>query len=69
MYLSITQILKSLLVCPVTSAVVERGFALMNMQMNKLLLLMKIWTLDALMRIYYEYDITDQKWKKWKPTH
>ena len=41
-------------------AVVERGFSLRNMQMNKLRSSMKIRTLDSLMRIYYEYDITDQ---------
>ena len=59
-YPNIVQILKILLICPASGAVVERVFSLMNMQMNKLSSSMKIWTLDALMRIYYEYDITDQ---------
>ena len=59
-YPNIAQILKILLICPASGAVVERGFSLMNMQMNKLRSSMKIRTLDALLRIYYEYDITDQ---------
>ena len=59
-YPNIVQILKILLICPASGAVVEPVFSLMNMQMNKLSSSMKIWTLDALMRIYYEYDITDQ---------
>ena len=50
-YPNIAQILKT---------AVERGFSLMNKQMSKLRSLMKIWTLDALMRIFYEYNITDQ---------
>ena len=52
-YPNIAQILKILLICPASGAVVERGFSLMNMQMNKLGSPMKIWTLDALMRIHY----------------
>ena len=59
-YPSIAQILKILLICPASGAVVERGFSLMNMQMNRLRSSMKIRTSDALLRIYYEYDITDQ---------
>ena len=59
-YPKIEQIFKTLLICPASSAIVEHGFSLMNMQMNKLHSSMKIWTLDALMWIYYEYDITDQ---------
>ena len=59
-YPNIAQILKILLICPASGAVVERGFSLMNMQMNKLRSSMKIRTSDALLRIYYEYDITDQ---------
>ena len=50
-YPNIAQILKT---------AVERGFSLMNKQMSKLHSSMKIWTLDALMRIFYEYNITDQ---------
>ena len=34
-YPNIAQILKILLICPASGAVVERGFSLMNMQMNK----------------------------------
>ena len=60
MCIQILQILKILLICPASSTIVEHGFSLMNMQINKLGLLMKIWTLDALLQIYYEYDITDQ---------
>ena len=56
---NIAQILKILLICPASGVVVERGFSLMNKQMNKLRSLMKIRTSDAL-QIYYEYDITDQ---------
>ena len=52
--------MKILLICPGSDAVVERGFSLMNMHMKKLRSLVKIPTLDALMRIHYEYDITDQ---------
>ena len=59
-YPKIEQIFKTLLICPASSAIVEHGFSLMNMQMNKLLSSMKIKTSDALMWIYYEYDITDQ---------
>ena len=77
MYPNIAQILKILLICPTSGAAVERSFSLMNMQMNKLHSLMKIWTLDALMRIFYEYEITDQDaddrvkvfFQIWKPTH
>ena len=57
---NIAQILKILLICPASGAIVERGFSLMNIQINKLRSSMKIRTLDALMRIYYEHDITDQ---------
>ena len=60
LYPKIAQIFKTLLICPASSAIVEHGFSLMNMQMNKLLSSMKIQTLDALMWIYCEYDITDQ---------
>ena len=60
MHRNIAQILKILLICPASGAVVERGFSLMNIQINKLRSSMKIRTLDALMRIYYEHDITDQ---------
>ena len=59
-YPNIVQILKILLICPASGVVAERGFSLMNMQMNKLRSSMKIRTSDALLRIYYEYDITDQ---------
>ena len=59
-YLNIAQILKLLLIFPASCAVVERGFSLINIQMNKLRSSMKIRTLDALIRIYYEYDITNQ---------
>ena len=52
-YPNIAQILRILLICPASRAVVERGFSLMNMQMNKLRLSMKIRAFDALMRIYY----------------
>ena len=60
LYPNIVKILKMLLICSVRDAVVERGFSLMNMQTNKLRSPMKIRTLDSLMRIYHEYDITDQ---------
>ena len=60
LYQIIVKILKILLICSVRCAVVQRDFSLMNMQMNKLRSSMKIRTLDSLMRIYYEYDITDQ---------
>ena len=60
MHRNIAQILKILLICSASGAVVERGFSLMNIQINKLRSSMKIRTLDALMRIYYEHDITDQ---------
>ena len=59
-YPNIAQILKLLLIFPASCAVVERGFSLINIQMNKLRSSMKIRTLDALIRIYYEYDITNQ---------
>ena len=59
-YPNIAQILKLLLIYPASGAVVERCFSLMNMQMNKLRSSMKIQTLDALMRIHYEYYITGQ---------
>ena len=59
-YPKITQIFKTLLIFPASSAIVEHGFSLMNMQMNKSLSSVKIQTLDALMWIYYEYDITNQ---------
>ena len=59
-YPNIAQILKLLLIFPASCVVVERGFSLINMQMNKLRSSMKIRTLDALIRIYYEYDITNQ---------
>ena len=52
-YPNIAQILRILSICPASGAVVERGFSLMNMQMNKLHLSMKIRAFDALMRIYY----------------
>ena len=38
------QILKILLICPASDAIVERGFSLMNMQMNKLRPSMKMLT-------------------------
>ena len=56
-YPNIAQILRILLICPASGAVVERGFSLMNMQMNKLRLSMKIRAFDALMRIYYIWPI------------
>ena len=59
-YPKTAQILKILLICSDSGAVIERGFSLKNMKMNKYHSLIKIRTLDALMRIYYEYDITDQ---------
>ena len=59
-YPNIAQILKILLTCPAISAIVGCRFSLMNMQMNKLRSSMEIRTLDALIRIYYEYDITNQ---------
>ena len=59
-YPNTAQILKISLICSDSGAVVERGFSLKNMKMNKYHSLIKIRTLDALMRIYYEYDITDQ---------
>ena len=59
-YTKITKTFKTLLICPASSTIVEYGFSLMNMQMNKLRSLMKIQTLDAIMWIYCEYDITDQ---------
>ena len=59
-YPNTAQILKILLICSDSGAVIECGFSLKNMKMNKYHSLIKIRTLDALMRIYYEYDITDQ---------
>ena len=59
-YPNIAQILKILLIYPASGAVVERCFSLMNMHMNKLRSSMKIQTLDALMRVFYEYYITGQ---------
>ena len=60
MYPNTAQILKILLICSDSGPVIECGFSLKNMKMNKYHSLIKIRTLDALMRIYYEYDITDQ---------
>ena len=59
-YPNTAQILKILLIWSDSGAVIECGFSLKNMKMNKYHSLIKIRTLDALMRIYYEYDITDQ---------
>lgn len=68
---NMTMLLEIILVCPSSGAVVERGFSVMNLAMNKLQSSMNITTLDAIMRINYEDGISDDQanvildiWKK-----
>ena len=68
---NIALLLEIILVCPSSGAVVERGFSVTNLAMNKLQSSMKVTTLGAIMRIYYENDLDDNKasdilevWKK-----
>ena len=53
---NIALLLEIILVCPSSGAVVECGFSVMNLTMNKLQSSMKVKTLDAIMRIHYKKD-------------
>ena len=68
---NIVLLLEIILVCPSSRAVVEHRFSVMNLAMNKLQSTMTVTTLDAIMHIYYEKDLDDNKasdilevWKK-----
>ena len=65
---NIALLLGIILVCPSSGAVVERGFSVRNLAMNKLQSSMKVTTLDAIMRIHYEKDLEAsdilEVWKK-----
>ena len=56
---SIATLLQLIQVCPASGAIVKQGFSLMNLVMNDLRNSMNIATLDAMMRITYVNEITD----------
>ena len=58
---NVAVVLQLVLICPASGAIVEWGFSVMNLIVNELHSSLKISTLDALIWINYQEDLSHEK--------